>query len=196
MRRLNLLLAIVLLLAAVVARVAEAEPKIGALPPRFTAADQDGRNVSLDELTGKIVVLEWFDPACEYTQRHAAANTMKTLAEKYKDKNVAWLGIDSTHDASATRAREWRRTGELPYPVLPDGNKTLANAFGIGTVPYAIIIDKDGHVAYVGGIDDDEDRTARPKEGRINYLDRALDELTAGKHVTMPQGKVYGCPLK
>src|SRR5690349_23400087 len=98
--------------------------RIGANAPRFTLQDQDGKNVTLDGLTGKIVVLEWFDPECDYTKRDfALAKTPQKLAERYKDKGVVWLGVNSTRNSSKEKDKAWVKENELPYAVLDDATQ-------------------------------------------------------------------------
>jgi hypothetical protein len=60
------------------------------------------------------------------------------------------------------------------------------------------IIDKDGKIAYQGGIDDkpNDDPKAPLAEGTVNYVDKALTELQSGTSVSQPQTKAYGCTVK
>jgi hypothetical protein len=56
------------------------------------------------------------------------------------------------------------------------------------------IIDKQGNLAYAGGIDNDRDGD---KTGdKVNYVDKALSELTAGQTVSEPETESYGCGVK
>jgi hypothetical protein len=55
------------------------------------------------------------------------------------------------------------------------------------------IIDKDGKLVYMGAIDDDPQGE---KSTRINYVDKALAELTSGTAISTPQTKAYGCTVK
>ena len=198
--RLSRLMAAVLTLLAVGAGGGGGDTagvKIGSSAPRFTCEDQEGRNVTLDELVGKTVVLEWFDPDCDYTKRDVQAEkTPQKLAERYKDKGVVWLGVNSTRDGSKGRNKQWVQDNALPYAVLDDSRKRLAAAYGIDTAPRYVIIDKHGKVVYAGSIDEDDSRTGAKREGKINFVERALDELTSGKDVTKPRGLAYGCPLR
>ena len=59
------------------------------------------------------------------------------------------------------------------------------------STPHMFIIDKDGKIAYQGGIDNDP-RGDKGSE-RVNYVAKALDELTAGKPVSEPETAHYGC---
>lgn len=172
-------------------------PKLFDAAPRFLLQDQTGKNVSLDELTGKIVVLEWFDPNNDYTKRDYKAGTTRELAAKYRDKNVVWLAINSTKLSEVSWNKRWAEEKKLGYRVLDDSRLDVANKYGITTAPFYFIIDKSGRIQYEGPIDDDENRALvqGPKDGRINYIDRALGQLTSGQVVDRPQPRVYGDPL-
>ena len=65
MRRL-LFATVILALTAI--RVAAGDAELGAAVPDFTLSDLEGNRVSLSELTGKIVVLEWFNPDCPFVR--------------------------------------------------------------------------------------------------------------------------------
>src|SRR5437870_2254658 len=68
----------------------------GAQAPAFSLEDQDGKKIRLADYKDKIVVLEWTHPGCPVVQRHYKANTMTALAQKYGEKGVVWLAINST----------------------------------------------------------------------------------------------------
>lgn len=170
--------------------------KVGANAPAFTAQDQDGHNITLRESVGKIVVMEWYDPECDYTRRDIAAATSKTLFEKYKDKGVVWLAVNSTRDSSSERNKTWAAQNHWTFSVLHDVNQAIAKAFGVSSVPYFAIIDKNGSIAYLGVRDNDDSREGGKKEGKISYIDRALDEMIAGKSVSDRDARSYGCPLR
>ena len=186
-----------LILAAAVlgaATVAQATATVGQPAPGFTLKDQDGAEVDLAKLRGKIVVLEWTNPDCPFAQRHAEAKTMSTLADRYRGKGVVWLGVDSTSYLDAARDRAWRSEHELPYPVLDDHKGTVGTAYGAKTTPHMFVIDGTGTVVYEGAIDDDATGD-KGKQAR-NYVAEALDEVTAGQPVKLAETKPYGCSVK
>ncbi|RMG56448.1 MAG: thioredoxin family protein [Acidobacteria bacterium] len=167
---------------------------VGAPAPTFTLEDQNGRPVSLSDFTGKIVVLEWVNPDCPFVQRHYRAGTMKRLAEKYQSKGVVWLAINSTYYMGKEDNRRWIEKYKLPYPILDDHTGRVGRLYGAKTTPHMFIIDTSGKLVYQGGIDDDP-RGAK-NGGALNYVERALDELLAGKPVSISQSKPYGCSVK
>ena len=174
--------------------VAHASAVVGQAAPGFSLKDQDGAEVDLAKLRGKIVVLEWTNPDCPFAQRHANASTMRTLADRYRDRNVVWLGIDSTSYLDAARDQAWRSEHKLPYPVLDDHAGKVGTEYGAKTTPHMFVIDGTGTVVYAGAIDDDA-AGDKGKEAR-NYVAEALDDVTAGKPVKVAETKPYGCSVK
>lgn len=165
----------------------------GSVAPAFALPDQDGKTVRLADFAGKIVVLEWTNYECPYVKHHGAQGTMKTLAEKYRERGVVWLAINSTKHATREKNREWRAQNKLPYPVLEDFEGTTGKAYGAKTTPHMFVIDAAGKIAYAGAIDDDARLDGKPT---VNYVEQALAELTAGKAVSVAKTNPYGCSVK
>jgi peroxiredoxin len=169
-----------------------AEPNIGERAPSFELKDQNGNTVSLDQFKEKIVVLEWFNEGCPVTKRHHTApeKTMSTLAAKYKDREVVWLAINSTRSANVDKNKKAADRFGVEYPILDDSAGKVGKAYGARCTPHMFVIDARGMLAYNGAIDN---------EGRggksVNYVGQAVDELLAGKSVTTPQTKPYGCGI-
>jgi peroxiredoxin len=161
--------------------------------PDFALKNQDGKEVKLSDYKGKIVVLQWFNEDCPFIQRHYEAKTFSTLNDKYADRGVVQLAIDSTGASTAADNQKWVSSHVLRFPILQDHDHKVAKAYGARTTPHMFVIDKDGKVAYSGAIDNDPegDRT-----DRVNYVAQALDELLAGKSVSKPETKSYGCGVE
>ena len=168
-------------------------------PPAWwaiTLLDQGGKKVGLKGHAGKVVVLEWINWGCPFAKRHLQAGTMKKLAEKYADKGVVWIGVNSTKSDNVEINKKAHSKYKLPYPVLDDHAGRLGRAFGAKTTPHMIVLSKEHKVAYDGAIDDDP-RGAKLKDGSVtNYVDLALTELLAGKKVSKSKTRPYGCSVK
>jgi peroxiredoxin len=173
---------------------AAAVAAVGAAAPAFSLADQSGRKVSLADFAGSVVVLEWINPDCPFVQRHAKAKTMSTLAAKYKDQGVVWLGVNSTHYMDAQANRKWADDNSLGYIVLDDRTGEVGRSYGARTTPHMFVIDKSGTLVYQGAIDDDQ--SGSKGSAAANYVDAALSEVLAGTPVSAPQTKPYGCSVK
>ena len=163
--------------------------------PDFTLNSFDGKTISLSDYKGKIVVLEWFNYECPFVLRHYGnKSTMIGLANKYSDKNVIWLAINSTSHATPQANLEFAQQRSLPYPILDDRSGKVGRAYGALTTPHMYVIDTRGSIAYQGAIDNNE--SGRKTQGVINYVDKALTELTAGKKVSKTSTMPYGCTVK
>ena len=172
------------------------EPEASKKGPEFTLKSFDGKEVSLSDYKGKIVVLEWFNDECPYVRYHYdTVHTMVELANKYKAKNVVWLAINSTNHTTPQQNKDFAAKHNLPYPILDDRPGNVSRAYGATNTPHMFIIDKKSNIAYNGAIDNNTSIDANKKDV-INYVDRALTELTSSKAVSTPKTKPYGCSVK
>ncbi|MEZ0229002.1 MAG: redoxin domain-containing protein [Planctomycetota bacterium] len=196
MRKLILGAASLLLGVALVAPLAvgkDAAIDVGAAAPAFELQDHNGKNVKLADFKDKIVVLEWIHPGCPFVVKHYDAKTMTTLANKYAEKGIVWLAINSTKDVKNDENKKWADKYEVKYPILNDGDGKTGHAYGATNTPHMYIVGKDGKLAYIGAIDDD---ASMKKADKTNYVQKALDELLEGKAVSTPKTKAYGCSVK
>ena len=175
---------------------AKSTAKIGEAAPAFTLHDTTGKSHSLADYAGKTVVLEWVNPECPFVVRHYNLDTMTNLAAKHKD--VVWLAVATGGTADAESLKTFAQKEGISYPILLDPDGSTGKAYGAKTTPHMYIINKDGKLAYMGGIDDQQigDPSAPLKEGTVNYVDQALGELASGSTVSKAESKPYGCSVK
>lgn len=163
--------------------------------PDFTLTDHNGNKVSLSDYRDKIVVLEWFNFECPFVKYHyEQAGTMTTLANKYKDKNVVWLAINSTAHTTSEQDKKFANEHKLSYPILEDRSGVTGRAYRALTSPHMFIVDEKGLIVYEGAIDNAP--FGKSEQEPVNYVDRALAELTSAKPVSIPKTKPYGCSVK
>ena len=168
--------------------------KVGEAAPEFTLKDTDGKDVSLSDHKGKLVVLEWFNPDCPVVQRWYDDGGMNKVFDKYKDKDVVWLAINTTAGHSVDADKKAMEKWSIERPVLNDADGKVGKMYGAKTTPHMYVIDKEGRLAYAGGIDDDP--SGRKGDKAVNYVGKALDELLAGESVSTPESTPYGCNVK
>lgn len=173
-----------------------AEPEAGKKAPEFTLKSFDGKEMSLSNCKGKIVVLEWFNDECPYVKYHYGQATMVQLANKYKGKNVVWLAINSTSHTTAEQNKKFAEEHKLAHPILDDRPGAVGRAYGAKATPHMYVIDTEGNIIYEGAIDNSPMGKTPEAEEMINYVDKALAELTSGKVVSTPKTKPYGCSVK
>ena len=166
--------------------------------PDFTLVNYDGKQISLVDLEGKIVVLEWFNYDCPFVKYHYEKTpTMINIAKKYAEKDVVWLAVNSTNYATAEANKAFAEKHSLPHAILDDHTGRVGHAYKAARTPELFIIDKKGGIAYHGAIDNAPfGKLNDGQEEKINHVDKALAELTQDKEVSTPETKPYGCTVK
>ncbi len=183
------------------AGVATAAVKVGEPAPNFTLAGEDGKSHSLADYQGKTVVLEWTNAECPFVKKHYAGN-MQSLQKTYTAKDVVWLSINSSAPGkqgavdAAAAAAVVKEKGAAPTRVLLDGKGEVGRLFEAKTTPHMYIVDKNGKLAYAGGIDSTPSADPADVASATPYVKNALDELLAGKPVSTAVTKPYGCSIK
>jgi peroxiredoxin len=181
-------------LLPVAALAAETTAQVGQPALPFTLKDEAGKEHSLSQYKGKVVVLEWTNPGCPFVQRHYTAGTMKKTQAGFDAKKVVWLAVDSTSDNTPEKSAAWKKEKDFPYPVLQDASGTVGKSYGAKTTPHMYVIDEQGVLRYAGAIDDDP--RGNKKEGTTNYVKGAVDALLSGKPVPAATTESYGCSVK
>jgi len=193
MKRVLTALALTAALGVALPALAADTAEVGKPAPAFKLKDEAGKEHSLSQYQGKIVVLEWTNPGCPYVQRHYKANTMANTFKGFDANKVVWLAVDSTASNAPDKSAAWKKEKGFTYPVLQDAEGTVGKAFAAKTTPHMYVIDQKGVLRYAGAIDDD----ARGKaEKPSNHVKAAVDALLTGKPVPAATTEPYGCSVK
>lgn len=79
------------------AGVALAAPVIGKPAPAFKAVDAiSGKPLTLAELKGKTVVLEWNNFKCPFVRKFYSVGAMQTLQARAVKEGVVWVSVNSS----------------------------------------------------------------------------------------------------
>ena len=187
---------------AVIAAPASGAAVVGKPAPLFKAADVNGKAVSLADFRGKTVVIEWNNPECPFVKKHyGSGNMQKTQAAAAKD-GVVWLTINSGapgkqgHMNGAEAKAFLAQSGARPAAYLLDPSGVAGKAYDARTTPHMYVVNKAGTLVYAGGIDDKPTADPADVKGARNHVLAALSELKAGKPVSVPTSRPYGCSVK
>jgi hypothetical protein len=184
------------------AAIGAAAVKPGAPAPGFTAPDIAGRMVNLGQYAGQIVILEWTNNGCPFVQKHYDSANMQTLQRRYTQGGVIWLTIASsapgeegyvTPSAAQADLARWQAA---PTDYLLDPEGVAGHLYDARATPHMVVIDRGGRIAYMGAIDDTPSTRLADVKTAKNYLVAALDEIAAGKPVTVASTRAYGCSIK
>ncbi len=190
-----------LLLAAVAcdapARATAAEPPVGAVGATvrpFTVRQPDGGTVTLPEhyKGSKAVVVVFVSFDCPIAKSYLAP--LGELSKAYADKSVAVVGVCPEEGPAEVkkRAAEFK----LAFSVFADPELKAVRELGAKRVPEAFVLDAKGTIRYRGRIDDQwltpGKQNPRPV---VPDMKNALEEVLAGKAVTVPETNGPGCPI-
>jgi peroxiredoxin len=168
-----------------------APPAIGATIDEFTLSDVNGQEHSLKSLKGKNgTVLIFIAVQCPVS--NAYNDRMEKLAQDYKDKGIAVIGINAnaTEDAAAVKAHAAEK--HLTFTILKDQGNKIADKLGAARTPEAYFLDANNKLVYHGRIDNSQN----PDAIESNDLRNALESALAGKPIEKPEAKSFGCSIK
>jgi cytochrome c biogenesis protein CcmG, thiol:disulfide interchange protein DsbE len=140
----------VVILALALFRTNQSQPTSGPAPDfQLTLFDgyagNAGKNpVNLSDLKGKVVVLNFWASWCIPCAQEAA--DLQATYEKYKDKDVVFLGVDWT-DIEGDALNYLKRFG-ITYANGPDLQTRIGPRYHITGVPETYVIDRDGNVQF------------------------------------------------
>jgi peroxiredoxin len=113
--------------------------------PDFSFTSMQGEYIALDDLKGKVVVLDfwgtWCPPCVE------SVPELRNLHKRYsKEESFVLLGISSDRDEEVWK--EFTDKNKMVWPQYRDENRKIQNAFNIRAYPTYIVIDHEGIVRY------------------------------------------------
>lgn len=181
-----------------------ADVPIGKAAPDFEAKDANGRAVRLSNFAGKTVVLEWNNPDCPTVKEHYQDGMMQKTQAGAAVDGVVWLTVNSSgawrqghiDGAKAKAYVAEQKASPTAYLLDPEGKVGIS--YGAKTTPHMFVINDKGVLVYKGALRGG----MGAKEGQANHnlarnhILAALGELKAGKPVSVPTTRSYGCSVK
>ncbi len=171
--------------------------QIGDKAKDFNLPATDGKNYSLNDFkNSKYLVVFFTCNHCPYVTGSDEV-TRKTV-ERFQPLGVDFVGINSnskyTYETDdfphmVKRMKEHK----FPWKYLYDESQEVAFEYGALRTPHFYVFDEERKLIYTGrGVDNPKDTSKMT----VNDLDRALDELTSGKPISVPLTNPIGCNVK
>jgi len=186
---------------ALAASTPKAQASVGRPAPAFEVIDSSKHNRTLAEFKGKLVVMEWTSSSCPFAKAQYDSGKMQELQEWAARNGIVWLSVLSSHPSRADyldppHAESFNRArGGSPTALLIDASGAVGHAYGALTADHMFIVDRNGTLAYAGGIDDGQTMDAKEVLSAHNYVRPALEDLLAGRRVKVATTEPFGCAL-
>ncbi|PBC79189.1 thiol-disulfide isomerase/thioredoxin [Streptomyces sp. TLI_235] len=131
------------------AGIATAAPAARTAAPAISGKTLDGKPTALADFKGKVVVLNIWGSWCGPCR--AEGKNLQEVSQKYQDKGVQFLGINTRDVDPANAVRFEQQTG-ITYPSLydPDGTEILRfpkGSLNPQSIPTTIVVDREGRLA-------------------------------------------------
>ena len=182
--------------------------KIGDAAPDFSLKGVDGKIYTLADFSNAPVLMVVFlSDHCPYS--HAAESRLLPLVAEMKSRGLGVVAImPNNPDSMAIAELGYTKYGDsyddmklyakeqgFTFPYLYDGDtQTTAKAYGCLCTPEVYLFDRERKLRYMGQFDDS--RFAETNTVHSTPARNALEEMLAGKAVTTPVTKPFGCSTK
>jgi peroxiredoxin len=171
---------------------------LGIEAPDSSLPDCDGKIVSLDSFSGAPAYLVAF--ICNHCPfvKHIA-DTFAKLAEEYRKRGVAVVGINSNDyrafpDDAPAKMRDEVKRRHYTFPYLVDESQEVAKAYHAACTPDFFVFDRQRRLVYRGQMDSSRPGNDVPVTG--DDLRAALDAVLERRPVPEPQLPSIGCNIK
>lgn len=159
--------------------------------------DVSGKEITIKETAKKNGVLVMFScNTCPYVLK----NQERTLAiAAHAEKNNVGVMILNSNEAQRDDAdsfeemKAYAKTQGYKWNYAVDKDNEIADAFGANRTPECFLFDSDLKLVYHGAIDDNPGDAGSVSR---QHLKEAVDELAAGKAITVKESRSVGCGIK
>ncbi len=143
MRLTHIVALLAILLCAAPPAAAAVNP--GAPAPAFTLAARDGGKLSLADLKGQVVMINFWATWCGPCRQEMPL--LAQLHDKYEPLGFTMLGVNVEPDSAAAVA--WLKGVPVTFPILFDTDSAVAGSFGVEGMPSSVLVDRNGQVRYI-----------------------------------------------
>jgi peroxiredoxin len=108
----------------------------------FTLEDLNGKSWTLNELRGKVVLLNFWATWCPPCRKEMP--DLQALHDRFADEGLVILGVS---DEKAETVRKFLAEQKYTYPMLLDPGRTVSKQFEVDGIPKTFVFDRDGNLA-------------------------------------------------
>lgn len=172
----------------------ESIPLGKAVPPGSALRDLRGNRRPLQDFKGyRALVLLFVGTECPVSNLYLPE--LLNLEKTYRDKQVQFLAIYPNEHEDLDQIAAHSSDRDIPFPVLKDTHQKLADLLGISRIPSVVLLDGEHRLRYRGRVNDQYGVGSRRSKPTREDLVTALEELLAGKSVSVPETEADGCLL-
>lgn len=150
----------------------------------------DGLPEYVDVKQYRATVLLFLSTVCPIS--NAYQDRIRGLLQYFDGKPARILLVNANDNETAEETARYAADVKFPAPIFKDWRNTVADRFGATLTPEAVVLDSQGTPRYQGAIDD----SRNPARVRIEALKTAVDDVVAGRAVSVKPIRAFGCAIK
>lgn len=167
-------------------------PRMGQVVTNFTLTDFYGQSRSLDDANeAPAIVVAFLGTECPLARIYG--RRLDELAEQYTSAGVVFFGVDANQQDTLREVAAYAARYDIGFPILLDPDHEVADLLGAERTPEVVVLDAHRVIRYRGRVDDQYGIGIQRKEPQRRDLAVALDEILAGKAVSVPRTQAMGC---
>ena len=117
----------------------------GAVPaPQFSLASRAGGEVSLADLRGQVVMINFWASWCGPCRQEFPA--LDQIYAKYKPMGFTLVAINV--ESEKADAEKFLSATPASFPILFDPDNTVSGKYGVSAMPTTVLVDRQGRVRW------------------------------------------------
>ena len=154
--------------------------------------DHRGKQWTLSDFSeDSILVVAFLGTECPLAKLYAVR--LREIDRDYRANGVQVIGVMSNRQDSLEEIGAFVARQEIEFPVLKDAGNQLADSVDAKRTPEIFVFDAQRDLRYRGRVDDQYGIGYVRDQPRRKDLRIALNELTSGQAVSVPETKAVGC---
>ncbi len=113
--------------------------------PNFTLKSLSGKNLKLSEMTGNVVLINFWASWCGPCREEMPL--LNALHKKYEPLGFTVLGVNV--EEKSKNARGFLKDFPVDFPILLDNKNKVSKQYKVVAMPTTVMVDRDGNVRYL-----------------------------------------------
>jgi len=113
--------------------------------PNFTLKSMTGKNLKLSEMTGNVVLINFWASWCGPCREEMPL--LNALHKKYAPLGFTVLGVNVEEQLDG--ARGFLSNVPVDFPILLDNTNKVSKQYKVVAMPTTVVVDRDGNMRYL-----------------------------------------------
>jgi peroxiredoxin len=113
--------------------------------PNFTLKSIDGKNIKLSELSGNVVLINFWASWCGPCLQEMPL--LNAIHQKYEPLGFTVLGVNV--EENSANARAFLAERGVDFPILLDSKNQVSKLYDVVAMPTTVVVDRDGNMRFL-----------------------------------------------